>query len=135
MTRKIYPSDLSDVEWQLLEPLIPAQKPGGKKRTVNMREIVNAIFYLLHNGCTWRSLPHDLPPWQTVSGYFRCWQRKGIWEKMNATLRQQVRVASERKEEPTAGIIDSQSVKTTEKGGSVVTTRGKRLKVVSVTFL
>jgi len=111
MTRKTYPSDLSDREWQLLEPLIPPEKPRGKRRSVDLREIVNGIFYLLHNGCTWRSLPHDLPPWQTVSTYFYRWQRQGVWEQLNARLRARVRIKEERQPEPTAGIIDSQSVK------------------------
>lgn len=75
MTRKPYPTDLGDFEWQILEPLIPPEKPGGKHRSVEMREIANAIFYLVGNGCTWRALPHDFPPWQTVSTYFYRWQR------------------------------------------------------------
>ncbi len=131
MTRKTYPSDLSDREWQLLEPLLPLEKPTGKRRSVDLREIVNGIFYLLHNGCTWRSLPHDLPPWQTVSTYFYRWQRQGVWEQLNATLRTRVRIQEERQPEPTAGIIDSQSVKMTEKGGNVATMRAKRSRVVS----
>ena len=134
MSRKAYPSDLTEAEWQLLEPLIPSEKPGGKHRKVDMREIVNAIFYLLRNGCSWRSLPHDFPAWQTVSSYFYRWQRLGVWEEINAELRKQVRVAVGRDAEPTAGIIDSQSVKTTEKGGNVVTMLAKRLKVASDTF-
>ena len=96
--------------------------------------IVNAIFYLLRNGCSWRSLPHDFPAWQTVSSYFYRWQRLGVWEEMNSELRKQVRVAVGRDAETTAGIIDSQSVKTTEKGGNVATMPVKRLKVASDTF-
>ena len=91
----------------MIEPLIPPAKTGGNKRTVNMREILNAIFYLLSEGCQWCTLPHDFPPWQTVSGYFRKWQRKGIWEEMNALLRQRVREKEQRNPDPTAGIIAS----------------------------
>jgi len=86
MSRNTYPSDLSDRQWQLLEPLIPPEKPRGKRRSVDLREIVNGIFDLLHNGCTWRALPHDLPPWQTVSTYLYRWQRQGVWEQLNATF-------------------------------------------------
>ena len=82
--RKAYPSDLTDTEWLILEPLIPPPKPGGNKRSVDMREIVHGIFYILRSGCAWRMLPHDLPPWQTVYGYFRDWRQAGVWEQMNA---------------------------------------------------
>lgn len=133
MNRKPYPSDLSDEEWQILKPLIPLEKPGGKHRNVNMREIANAIFYLVRNGCTWRALPHDFPPWQTVSTYFYSWQRLGVWEQINRKLRSQVRLTENRNPEPRAGIIDSQSVKTTEKGGTVATMLVKRSKVASDT--
>ncbi len=94
--------------------MIPPAKTGGHPRTVNIREVVNAIFYILHEGCSWRGLPHDLPPWQTVATYYYAWCRSGLWERLNHTLRQQVRQAAGREAQPSAGIIDSQSVKTTE---------------------
>ncbi|MCP4358963.1 MAG: IS5 family transposase [Chloroflexi bacterium] len=117
MDRKAYPSDLTDVEWLMLEPLVPPAKTGGRSRTVNIREILNAIFYVLRSGCAWRMLPHDFPAWQTVYGYFRRWRQDGTWEAMNDSLRGAVRVAAGREVEPSAAIIDSQTVKTTETPG------------------
>ena len=115
--RRAYPSDLSDVEWLLLEPLIPPAKPGGRPREVCIREVVNAISYVLRSGCAWRMLPHDFPAWQTVYGYFREWRKEGVWEEINAALRESVRAQAGRETEPSAAIIDSQSVKTTETKG------------------
>ena len=117
MTRKTYKSDLTDKEWQIIKPLIPPPKPGGHPRTVDMREVVNAIFYLLRTGCSWEMLPHDFPPYSTVYYYFRRWQRRGIWQQMNQVLRDQVRMKQGKAAQATAAIIDSQSVKTTEKKG------------------
>lgn len=117
MTREPYASDLTDTEWLLLEPLIPAEKPGGRHRTVVMREVLNAIFYVLRAGCAWRLLPHDFPAWQTVYGYFRDWRTSGLWEQLNAALRPAVREEDEREAEPSAAIVDSQSVKTTAVAG------------------
>jgi putative transposase len=113
MGRQSYDTDMSDGEWQLIEPLIPAAKTGGRRREVDMREIVNGIFYVLRGGNAWRMMPHDLPPWQTVYGYFNRWSKAGLWEEMNDALREAVRLRAGREAEPTAAIIDSQSVKTT----------------------
>ncbi len=88
MKRKPYPTDLTNDEWNIIKPLIPAAKPGGHPRTVEVREILNAIFYLLRSGCHWRMLPHDFPCWQTVYDYYGRWQRTGVWEQLNQTLRE-----------------------------------------------
>jgi len=117
MFREPYDSDITDVEWLLLEPLIPPGKYGGRHRTVDIREVVNAIFYVLRTGCAWRLLPHDFPPWQTVYGYFRDWRKTGVWEQSNMALREAVREQEEREAEPSAAIMDSQSVKTTAVAG------------------
>ena len=117
MARAAYPSELSEPEWMLHEPLIPPAKTGGRKRTVEMREVVNGIFYLLRSGCAWRMLPHEFPPWQTVYGYFNRWRSDGLWEQMNDALRETVREEADRDAEPSAAILDSQSVKTTETKG------------------
>ena len=126
MERPDYPSDLSDREWQLLEPLLPPPKPGGRPITYPRREIVNAIRYVLRTGCSWRMLPHDLPPWRIVFHYFRTWRRDGSWQRAHDTLHAMLRQAQGRETSPSAAIIDSQSVKTTEKGGPEVTTRARR---------
>ncbi len=102
MKRQPYPTDLTDSQWQLLEPLIPPAKPGGRPRTVNMREVINGIFYMLRSGCAWRLSPHDLPPWGTVWYYFRKWRLDGTWQKIHDALRSQTRTAARREDSPSA---------------------------------
>jgi putative transposase len=125
MTRARYPSDLTDAQWALLAPLLPAAKSGpqgGRPRTVNLREVLNGIFYFLKGCPGWRYLPHDLPPWGTVHYYFRQWRREGLWEQLHDALRDQVRMAAGRKPSPSAAVVDSQSVPTSKKGGHGATT-------------
>ncbi len=117
MTRRAYPSDLTDAEWRRIEPLIPPAKPGGRPRAVDMREVMNGIFYLTREGVSWRALPHDLPDHRTCAWYFRRFPDDGTWEAINDALRTQVRQQAGREAEPSVAIMDSQSVKTTEKGG------------------
>lgn len=117
MNRNIYSSDLTDQEWILLSDLMPVAKSGGRPRTIEIREILNAIFYLLRAGCAWRLLPHDFPNWKTVYHYWRKWRINGLWERINAALRQILRRKMGREAEASASVIDSQSVKTTERGG------------------
>jgi putative transposase len=117
MSQKQYSTDLTDAEWKILAPLIPAAKPGGHPRTTDMRAVCNAIYYQLKTGCQWELLPRDFPPSSTVYSYYRKWQRLGVWEQMNHTLRDQLRQQIGKLTQPTAVATDSQSVKTAEKRG------------------
>jgi transposase len=133
MPRRRYPSDTSDREWAVLGPLVPAPRGGGRPQKHDRREIVDAILYVLRTGCSWRSLPHDYPPWQTVYDWFRRWRLDGTWERANAALREQVRRRQGREPTPSAAIPDSQTVRTTEKGGRGATTPARRRPAASAT--
>ena len=115
--RKAYQTDLSDAEWSCLETHLPTPKATGRPRMHTTREILNAIFYVVRGGCAWRLLPNDFPPWKTVYHYFRSWRLDGTWQKMHAALRKRVRVRLKRNSNPSAAIVDSQSIKTTGVGG------------------
>lgn len=126
-----YPSDVSDAEWEVIAPLLAAAKPGGRPRTTSLRDVVNAIFYVSRGGVAWRMLPRDFPAYQTTYRYFRAWSKDGTWEKIHEALRDRVRQKEGREASPSAAIIDSQSVKTTEKGAPEGTTRARKSKGAS----
>ena len=126
MARRAYPTDLTDAQWAVLEPLVPPPRPGGRPPKHPRRDLVDAMLDVPRSGEAWRLPPHDPPPWQTVSHAFRLWRRDGAWERVNAAVRERTRLLAGREATPSAAILDSQSAKTTEKGGRAATTVARR---------
>ena len=124
MARKPYPTDLTDAQWELVEPHIPPERPGGRHRTAEMREVCDGIQYLVRTGCAWRSIPHDLPNWNTCRHYYDRFRADGTWERVHDALRERVRLGEGRAPAPSAAVVDSQTVQTAgQKGGPAGTTR------------
>jgi putative transposase len=133
--RRAYPTDLTDAQWEAIADLVPEARPGGRPRAASSRELVNAILYALRGGQAWRLLPHDFPPWQTVYYYLRRWQAEGVWERVHHAVLMADRERAGREASPTAAIIDSQSVRTSDqKGARAAMTRARRSQAASGTF-
>jgi putative transposase len=128
MKRPPYPDDITDKEWALIEPTLYNTEPSGRKPKYERREVMNAIFYLVRTGCSWRHLPHEFPPWNVVYTQFTRWRDRGVFEKMHDKVKERVRESLGRNAKASAGIIDSQSVKTTEKGAPKGMMQVRKLK-------
>jgi putative transposase len=134
--RLTYTTDLTDEEWQILEPLLPPEKAGGRPRKYPLREVMTGIHYVLRAGCAWRLMPHDLPHWQTAYQTFRAWRQDGTWQRMHDQLRDMLRTGMGRHPQPSAAIIGAQTVKATEKGGATaMTARGKLTAASAISSL
>ena len=123
MARERYPTDLTDAQWEQVGPMIPPERPGGRHRSADMREVVNGITYLTRTGCQWRAIPHDLPKRSTVRHYYDRFRADGTWDRVHGALRERVRAAAGREPSPSAAVLGSQTVKTVGKGGRAGSTR------------